>query len=43
MLLYIKEPAVDREERLSALIRRIEEEAGPRTGRSPRSRSSGGS
>ena len=29
MLLYIKEPAVDREERLSALIRRIEEEAGP--------------
>ena len=29
MLLYIKEPAVDREERLSALIRRIEEEDGP--------------
>jgi len=29
MLLYIKEPAVDREERLSTLIRRIEEEAGP--------------
>ena len=29
ILLYIKEPAVDREERLSALIRRIEEEAGP--------------
>jgi predicted ATPase len=29
MLLYIKEPAVEREERLSALIRRIEEEAGP--------------
>ena len=29
MLLYIKEPALDREERLSALIRRIEEEAGP--------------
>jgi predicted ATPase len=28
-LLYIKEPAVDREARLSTLIRRIEEEAGP--------------
>jgi len=29
MLLYIKEPALDREERLSALIRRVEEDAGP--------------
>jgi predicted ATPase len=29
MLLYVKEPAPQREERLSALIRRIEEEAGP--------------
>jgi predicted ATPase len=29
MLLYIKEPAPEREERLGALIRRIEEEAGP--------------
>jgi predicted ATPase len=29
MLLYIKEPAAEREERLTALIRRIEEETGP--------------